>query len=324
MALDVKVKIDLIKPVGKMSFGYPLILSVGEAKDYTECKNIDAVVAAGFAESTDVYKAAALMFSQNNPPQKIAVCGVATTTDLGAIKEQPWRQLVTVGELEASDGLAAIVSYIAATPDKMYFATAGSVSGLAALGDSERVIGFVHTDDLAAAALAGEAAGREVGSFTYKNLILNGIEPMASTDEEIDAIHKANGFTFVTKAGDNVTTEGIVMSGEYVDIIDCKDYVIQQLEYKTQKLLNNSAKIPYDNNGIAMLESVCVDVMRDAFDKGMIATGEDGKPAYSVTYDLVENVEPADKVARKYVGGKFNFTLSGALHTVDIYGEIII
>ena len=323
MALDVKVKIDLVKPAGKLSFGYPLILSVGEAKNYAECKNLDEVTAAGFETATDTYKAAALMFSQNNPPQKIAVCGVAATSDLGAIKEKPWRQLVTVGTLEEAD-LTAVVTYIGTTDDKKYIAAVAAAEDLADLGDSERIIGFVHDNTLAAAALAGESAGREVGSFTYKNLILKGIEPMNLTDDEIEAIHAANGFTFVTKAGDNVTTEGITMSGEYADIIDCKDYIIQQLIYKTQKLLNASGKIPYDNNGIAMLEAVCVDVMNDAYNKGIIATGEDGKAAYSVSYDLVETVEDTDKVDRKYMGGKFNFTLAGAIHSVEINGEIII
>lgn len=323
MALDVTVKIDLVKPAGRLDFGYPLILSVGEAKPYAECKNLEEVVTAGFASGTETYQAAALMFAQNNPPEKIGVCGVAATTDLSAIQEQPWRQLVTVGTLEDTD-VTAIVTYIAATEDKMYFATVAEAADLTSLGDSERVIGFVHSNPLAVAALAGEAAGREVGSFTYKNLILNHIEPMALADAEIDAIHAAGGITFVTKAGDNVTSEGIVMSGEYADIIDCKDYVLQQLEYRTQRLLNTAAKVPYDNNGIAMLEAVCVDVMNDAYNKGMIATGEDGKAAYTVAYDLLEQVDETDKVARKYVGGKFRFTLAGAVHEVEINGEIMI
>lgn len=324
MALDVKVKISLTKPTGKLEFGYPLIVAVGTtAIPYTECRSLDDVVTAGYDVTSDTYNAAALMFEQNNPPKKIAVCTMAGTVveGLPAIISESWRQLVTVS-LGTSETAADVVTYIETTDYKMYFATVEDVTGLAALGNGDRTIGLVHNNPLAAAALAGEAAGRAAGSFTYKNLILKGIDPMTLTDTEIDAIHKANGFTFVTKAGDNVTTEGTVMSGEYIDIIDCKDYIIQQLEYKTQKLLNTSAKIPYDNNGIAMLESVALDVLLDAYGQGMIATDDSGKPAYSVSYTLAEDVETDDKIARKYLGGKFGFTLTGAIHYVEINGEI--
>lgn len=325
MALDVKVRIDLKKPAGKLDFGYPLILDEGDTGiEYTECKSSQDVATAGYETTTDTYKAAALMFAQNNPPTKIAVMTAATgdsATALAAVSNKGWRQLVTTGNVSNS----TIATYIAATTDKMYFCNVGSASDLSDLGDSDRVVGFVHsTNTLAVAALAGEAAGREVGSFTYKNLVLKGIEPEVLSDAEIASITTANGIAFVTKAGDNVTTEGKVLSGEYIDIIDSEDYIITQLEYQTQKTLNSMAKVPYDNNGIAILESVAVNVMKDAYNKGIIATNDDGSPAYSVNYALRDQTDPADRAARKYLGGQFSFTLSGAIHTVEITGEIII
>ena len=175
---------------------------------------------------------------------------------------------------------------------------------------------------LSVAALVGEASGRDVGTFTYKNLILKGIEPEDLSDTEIDAITAANGIAFVTKAGDNVTTEGKAMSGEYIDIVDSKDYVISNLEYQTQKMLNTMGKIPYDNNGIAVLESAAVNVMNDAYNKGIIATNDDGTPGYSVDYATREETDEADRAARKYLGGHFSFKLAGAVHMVEISGEI--
>lgn len=322
MALDVKVKIDLKKPIGKSAFGYPLILTEDTTEiEYTECKSLEDVVTAGYDEESNMYKAAALMFQQDHPPAKIAVMTATTSGAADALPEvatKGWRQLVTVDIEDTSD----IVTYIATTTDKMFFTTVTASTGLTALSDSDRVVGFVHNNPLTVAALVGEAAGRDVGSFTYKNLILRGIEPEDLSDSTINAITAANGIAFVTKAGDNVTTEGKAMSGEYIDIVDSKDYVISNLEYQTQKMLNTMGKIPYDNNGIAVLESAAVNVMNDAYNKGIIATNDDGTPGYSVDYATREETDESDRVARKYLGGHFSFKLAGAVHEVEITGEI--
>ena len=328
MALDVKVKIDINKPAGNSSFGYPLIINVGEsAIEYTECRSVEEVATAGFEAATDTYKAAAIMFGQNNPPEKIAVCQVTGTIvdGLNSIRDKEYRHIMTVGTFGEDETTESVANYVETTvKDKMYFATVTSVDGLANIGSHSRTVYFVHTDPLAVAALIGEAAGRSVGSFTYKNLILKSISPMDLSDTEIATIHEANGITFVTKAGDNVTTEGKCASGEYIDIVDCKDYIISNLEYQTQKTLNNAAKVPYDNTGIALLESVAVNVLKNAYNLGMIATDEEGKPMYSADYALRSETTEDDRAERKYVGGKFSFTLSGAIHEVDIVGEIII
>lgn len=319
MPLDVKVKIDLSKPVGKLAFGYPLILSIGKTGSaYTEVSDLDDITAAKYTTDSNVYKAAELMFKQKNRPAKIAVCTLTAATDISTILNKGFRQIVLVDAETDTD----IVTAVEATADKLYFPVVESASGLSAYKDKKRVVGFVHSNELASAALVGESAGREVGSFTYKNLILEGIIPMEITDTDLEAIHTANGLTFVTKAGDNVTTEGKAMAGEYIDILDSQDYIIQQLEYETQKVLNNTGKVPYDNNGIALLESVAVNVLKGAYNNGMIATNEDGTPAYSVDYAMRSETTPEDRVARKYLGGKFSFTLAGAIHNVEITGEI--
>ena len=81
MAYDVKVKIDLTKPMGKIGFGIPLILSEGATANnaYKECRDLVEVVDAGYSSSTDVYKTAELIFMQANAPEKIAVCSTTGT-----------------------------------------------------------------------------------------------------------------------------------------------------------------------------------------------------------------------------------------------------
>lgn len=316
MGLDVKVNIDLKKPVTKAGSWLPLIVSEGKDIAYKECSSLEAIVAAGFAAESNTYKAAELMWKQENAPDKIAVVGLTAVSadELAKIANYNWHAFIVVG------GDAAVYE----VAGKVQFLTVDDADGLSIVKDKGRAVGFVHSDPLAVAAIVGNAAGMDAGSFTYKNMILNGVAAMEFTDEEVEAIHTAGGFTVVVKAGDIVTTEGKAAGGEYIDILDSEDYVIQQLEYQTQKALNNAPKIPYDNNGIAILESVAVNVMKDAFNKGIIGVNADGDPAYSVTYALKENSDAGDRGERKYLSGSFSFELAGAIHTVAITGEIIV
>ena len=322
MALDIKVKIDLIKPVASLNWGYPLVVGqVEKAVPYTECETLADVVAAGFASGTDVYSAVAKMCDQLNPPQKFAVCGLTTVdeTSLAALSGAGWRHLVFAGDISATVG----ATYIATT-EKMFFAACASATEAAAFKDNKRVFALVHKTEskLAAAAVAGEVAGHEVGSITYKNLIIKGITPDTLTKEELDAIHAANAVAILEKAGDVVTSEGTVASGEYADIIDGTDYVVHQITYKLQKLLNTLGKVPFDNRGIAMAEGVVVSVMQTCFNKGIIGVDDEGKPLYTVSFAARSELDAGDIAARKYLGGKFAFTISGAVHSADVTGEI--
>lgn len=319
MAYDVKVKISAAAPIGKASFGYPLILSVGKVVDYKECKTLAEVVEAGYANTTNTYKVAAIMLAQTNVPEKFAVMGVTDTSTLATdLLGKDFRQIMIV-DGDAED-ITAVATYVNATDDKMFFATTtnDAIDGVPA---GERVIHFVHDDPNAVAALMGEAAGRVVGSFNYKCLMLNGIEPMEFTDTEIDAIHNKKAITFVTKAGDNVTSEATTTKGDFIDIIDIKDYVVQQIRYRTQRLLNTVDKITYDDIGIERLANVARTVMQECYGMGIIAT-VDGAAAYSVDYAKRADTTADERATRKYNGGKFTFTAAGAISYVEVNGSI--
>ncbi len=331
---DVNVKIDLAKPIGNVGFGIPLLLveNAAQAVEYTVVSTMAEIVAAGFASETDVYKAAQLLWMQNNAPKQIAVCAVIGTSADAMADEilvgKGWRQLIVINGGEDDTDYTALITAIEALEGKMLFIglpvdddTVINTNGL-----RRTVLFYCDSTDnypIPVAAFVGEMAGRKAGSFTYKNISLKGIPAQELTAVEVDAIHNKGGLTLIQKAGDNVTSEGMVAGGEFIDVIDTEDYIVQQLVYKTQKLLNNADKVPFDNNGIAMLESVAVDVLQGAFNNGMIAVREDGTPAYSVAYAKREDCSEDDRGNRRYLHGTFNFTLAGAVHYVEITGTII-
>lgn len=331
MAKDVKVVINLKQPTGKVGFGYPLIFAgVAEtAVEYTECSRLADVVTAGFTEGTAVHTAAKRIFEQTDAPAKIAVCATAenAVTGLATILTKGWRQLIIASAgTEGESTIEEIGAFIETTPDKMYFASVTDLSEVTAnMEKLTRTCVMYYTNAeviCPEAALVGKVAGLAAGSVTYDHKILKGLEPLEFSVSELEAIHKKNCYTFVTMAGDNVTTDGKVLSGEWIDIIDSKDYIIFQMEYQLQKILNTTNKVTYDNNGISLLENVCVNVLQDAYNNNIIADNAEGTAAYTVDFKPRSETTAEDRKVRRYVGGSFAFSLRGAIHEVEVTGEI--
>lgn len=333
MVSDVKVIINLAKPTGKAGTGIPLILAGKEttAVPYTVCGDIDEVKTL-FAETTTVYKMAQLLFMQDDAPEKIAVCGSldGSKTALEKIWDKNFRQIMiaSLGE-EGEDTLKTISDYVEAKKDKLLFVTINSLSDISTLIEPERTIAFKYgTTEKpapeAVAALVGATAGLTAGSFTYHDVILKGLEPEEFTTAEFTSYQDKNVICFVEKAGDNVTTDGKSLSGEFIDIIDTKDWLVREIEYRTQRVLNMNKKVSYDNRGISQLESVAVGVLKEGYENGMIAVTDDGLPDYYVAYAPRSETDPNDRLVRLYKLGKFGFGLAGAIHNVQVRGEISI
>lgn len=325
---DVKVTINLVKPIGHVGFGCPLILeeNATEAIAYAEYTDLVSVGEAGYEVTSKVYKTAQLMFMQAHAPEKIAICSASEGATTWLAKQEniskDWRQLVVLsGGGDAATDVAGIMAAIEAeaTYPKLYFAnvdfddaTEYTVEGI----DRTLLCYYTPTEDIPSpvAAIAGEVGGLSIGSYTINNLVLSGVTPLDLSETEVDAIHKKGGVTIVLSAGDCVVTEGKAAGGSYIDDTDNNDWIKYQLEYKTQKLLNNSLKIPYTNAGIAMLESVAMEVMTDAKNKNIVDN-------FTVTYLKREEVAAEDRTARRYIGGKVVYEMAGAIHTVEINCE---
>lgn len=335
MANDVKVVIELKKAAPRAGFGYPLIFAGKQqaAIAYKEVGSLEEVKTAGFTETTPVYKAAQLLFMQNDAPDKIAVCSSTDTAvaALPGILHEGWRQLiVTSVGAEGESDVDDISTYIESCGKPAMFFThvdlTDNESAITAMSSNDRTVAVAYdSTDVACpeAAVVGATAGLDVGSFTYKNIILKGVTAQSYTDSEVDTMHGKGVITILKKAGSVVTSEGITLSKEYADIIDCKDYIIQQIEYQCQYLLNRVPKLPYDNRGIASLEGVVVSVLMDAANNGMIAVTDDGDYDYSVDFGGRSECAASDISTRHYAEGQFEFALAGAIHTAKIKGSIV-
>lgn len=329
---DVTVTIDLQKPTPKIGFGKPLILGSSTAgAAYKTYLDLDAVKI-DFAASTEEYKAAAALFGQgDNSPREIAIMCRKTGATAQTIPEimanaflKDWFFIVTTSNLIAD--LTAIADAVEADGMRMFFARVSDKADLATLKAKKykQTVAFLHTDltKYPEAAWIGRTASADVGSVTWKFKTLTGIAALDLTSTEIDEIHNLGANTYVTKAGDDVTSEGKTISGEYIDIIHAKAYIKSSIEYAVQKLLNSRPKVSYDDNGISQIESVVLAVLQRADNQGLIAKDSDGLGIYSTNFKGRADVDPADREKRIYNGGEFTFELAGAIHETKIRGVI--
>lgn len=329
MAKDVVINISAITPVGTVGFGCPLILVENAESEitYGEYMSLEDIINGGFNEATDAYAAAQLMFMQTHAPKRIALAATTGAAEAWlAIDDnvsQAWRQLIVIPTGDATPtNVAGIMSVIESqkTYPKMYYASLKKDDNTKfTTANIQRTVlcYYTGTDNVPVpvAALVGEVAGLEVGSYTLNNLVIKGVDGYNLSEREILALHEKGGITFVESAGDVVASEGISAGGEFVDIIDGNDYIRQQLEYKTQKVFNTNLKVPYTDAGIAMLESAAVEVMTDAQNKLII-------DSFTVDYKPREETITEDRITRRYLGGNISYVVGGAIHTIEINCEM--
>lgn len=185
----------------------------------------------------------------------------------------------------------------------------------------DRVVCVYHPDEpeMALAAVVGATAGKTPGSLNYRNVVLNNISAVALAQDELDEIHNYGCIVPVERAGDVVTSYGKDTSGNYyIDVIDIEDYVVEQLVYQSQKALNANDIVPYNNDGIAILENAATNVMAQCAAMGMIARSGTETYQYSINFPEFSNVPSDDINNRTYTLGEVWFIVQGAIDTEEI------
>lgn len=333
---DVKVIIDIKKPSSLIGLGTPLILaSKTGTQFYKEYFDLEAVKS-DFADSTDAYKLAKQVFDQGDyRPHKVAIATydlAATPTAINPVDAlekyyyNDWYFVMLDTGVVAD--YKAISDVVEAKAIKMAaHMVDDSADYIALKAESyDRTIVFYHDDldELPHAALIGSVGSKPVGSVTWKFKTLKFVKPQDLSTTEVNDVHSNGAIAYVNKAGINQTSEGIVVSGEFIDVIHGKDWVKLNIEQQVQYLLSTSDKIPYTDAGIALIEGAVKTVLEIAGQNGIIASDDSGNYMYSINALGRNEVLASDRAARKYNGLSFTFDLAGAIHEATIYGEIVI
>lgn len=171
----------------------------------------------------------------------------------------------------------------------------------------------------AGAAWAGKLLPKDPGSATWKFKTLAGI----TVDPGFTATQRSNMRAdnvnfYEATAGVSITEEGKSASGEYIDVTQGIDWLGQRMMERIFGKLVNADKIPFTDPGIAIVENE----VRAQLQEGINATFLAADPAPVVTVPLAADVSDADKGNRLLPDIEFSATLAGAVHSVEISGNV--
>lgn len=140
----------------------------------------------------------------------------------------------------------------------------------------------------------------------------------AVTEGQQTVLHGKNINTYRTIAGVKITLPGKMASGEWIDVVVFRDWLKARLQERVLFVLANSAKIPFTDSGIAQI----VAEVKAQLAQGIAVGGLAADPAPIVTAPKASEVDVIDKANRLLPDVNFTCTLAGAIHAVEISGNI--
>lgn len=317
MILDFPVNIQR-KTVGVSERGFGTILIFDPSQDIN-FKYITAENVKEFSTESKLYKMASRLFMQKPQPQEVAVVGKngAAVEGFKKVLEETndfFFLTCTDNSMETIKGL----SNLCQVNNKVYAVTVNDYEDAKKLFeevyDNTFVMYHDDSESFVAEALA-VVMSYKIGGKTAKFKTLQGVKAANVSLTQVNELHKSNLFTYVEKLGVLQTSEGKMLSGEYIDVILGEYWIRFRMEERMQRLALTQDKIPYTNRGIGMLVGVAELVLTEAVAMGIVEEGQ-----YKVDYKVREDVDSNEVALRKYDYILWTAMLQGAIHTGQISG----
>lgn len=201
-------------------------------------------------------------------------------------------------------------------------ATTDIISKLKALGYDKTFAIFSENADSEfpeAGLMAGQLQ-EQPGSNTWAYNDIKGATVSTLNSTVSTNIQNKNGMTFEVIGGARSTTEGKMVSGEYIDVMVFALWLEARLVERIWFRLRNSKKIPYTKAGATIIEAE----IRAQLTEGVRVGGLAPNPAFTITMPNVLDVAANLRAGRVLEGITFEARLAGAIQKVKISGTVTV
>lgn len=313
--------------VSERGFGTILVLTDEKEIDYTVVTNEDLNK---YIDSPKAHSLLSRLFMQKPQPQNVVIVGTSEGGIADAIPkliEEGKSDFFFITTTSNDTGTIKNVADIAHKNSKLYAVTINDIEQAKTLGQEvnsvvegtyDNTFVYYHPDpDAYLAEAMAVIMSFDIGGKTAKFKQVKGVKNSNVSNTDLAELHNLNIQSYVEKLGVLQTTDGKVLSGEYIDVV-LGDYWIRfRLEEALQRLAISEKKIPYTDRGIAMLVGETEKVLSRAVDQGII---EDGQ--YKIDYRKRKDVPFNDVALRKYDYIVWTAMLQGAIHQGQISGVV--
>lgn len=191
----------------------------------------------------------------------------------------------------------------------------------------KRTAGMYHPNagQMMCAALYGRCLPLDPGAVTFFGKTLSGVSAfpahMTATHRANLVARRAGGYEVVDGTGLSVTfgtSVGDVQTG-FLDVRRNLDWLQDDMTKGVFGAIVSNDIVPYTDRGIAIIEAQVRASLTRAFAMGILAA----PPAKGdVTVPLASSIDAATKATRRLPNVRFTAVTSGAIHSVDIVGQV--
>ena len=165
------------------------------------------------------------------------------------------------------------------------------------------------------------------GSETWAFKRLAAVQPAEISSTLRKNFMEGHSNFFSRYAGRNITMNGQVRGGEWIDVIRGRDWLQNDMQLRIFSLMLMRSKIPYTNSGIALVETQIIASLKAATQRGIVAPDEwddDGNriPGFVVRVPNAQNMTATQRASRVLEGCRFTARIAGAIHVVRVDGVL--
>lgn len=316
----------------------------------TAISKADELLDYGYKTDSPAYIAATVAFSQNPSPDEVYFVVREKTADKDTYEDVATTLARANGEAsfygihltefrdsadieaaktwaEANEKLYAFeYTDIDSCPVKnfSYYRTYGIFSGLAdGYAAGEQPV----ENQYASLALMAKCFGYDPGTETWHLKELATIVPTRLSTAQKKALKEKHINTFLRYAGSNCAIGGLTLAGEWIDVIRFRDWLKNELQIRIFNALKANRKVPFIDAGIGLIEGTMESTLKDGQDIGGISPTEydkDDNPIYGYTVIVpkASDFTEAERKQRKLKGCKWSARLAGAIHVVEVGGNL--